>query len=205
VRFQVLEEEMDSLDAMGLAGSDVLLLATGGDHEVLLAEDVNVADDSAKATVEQAKSEILIGDEAALFAGFGGQAQDAGPAKADDAAATTDFEVVLAGIKGEANGDLLAVVEGFAGRFLGSDDQEFDLAKPELTVAGLGVKGKDFFGGLQDSFGDEGGTVGAGFNTAAEQVIEGFGIGPLLPFLIVDRSGMDHRRHLRSKHHLLVR
>jgi hypothetical protein len=89
-------------------------------------------------------------------------------------------------------------VEGFASGFVGGDEEQLDLAESELAVDLLGIERKDIFGSLQDRLGDEGGTVGAGFN-ATEQVVEGLGIGSLATHLVFDAAGTDHGRHLRSK------
>ena len=66
-----LEEQAYGLDAMGLAGPDVLLLAARRHRDAAAAQDLDVADDGAQATVEQAEGEVFIGEEAALLAGLG--------------------------------------------------------------------------------------------------------------------------------------
>jgi hypothetical protein len=199
------EEESDGLGAMGEAGSDVLLLAAGGNLDAGAAEDLDVADEGAQAAVEQAEGEVFVGKEAALLAGLGREAQEASAAEADDATVDTDLEVIVAGVDGETDGDLLTSIEGLAGGFVGGDDEEFDLAESELAVELLGIEGKDFLGGLQNGIRDEGRTVGAGFDAAAEQVIEGFGIGALAAHFVFETARTDHGRHLRSKRDQVVR
>src|SRR5260370_26058860 len=82
---------------------------------------------------------------------------------------------------------------------MGGDDEQLDLTESELAVDMLGVERKDVFGSLQDGIRDEGGTVGAGFNAATEEVVEGLGISALATHLVFDAAGTDHGRHLRSK------
>ena len=53
------------------------------------------------------------------------------------------------------------------------------LPEAELAVELLGVERENVLGGLQDGLRDEEGAVGAGFDAAAEEVIEGFGVGTL--------------------------
>ena len=94
------EEQSDRLRAMGQAGSDVLLLAARRNGNAGTAQDQNVADDGAQATVEQAEGEILVREEPALFAGLGGEAQQASAAEPDDAMMNAHLEVIVAGIEG---------------------------------------------------------------------------------------------------------
>jgi hypothetical protein len=111
----------------------------------------------------------------------------------------------VAGIEGETDGDLLTGVEGLAGRLVGGDDEEFDLAEAELALDLLGIERKDFLGGLQNGIRDEGSEVGAGFDAAAEEVIEGFGIGALAAHFVFETARTDHGRHLRSKRDQVIR
>ena len=67
-----LEEEAHRLDAVGLAGADVLLLTARGDLQAAAAEGGDVADNGADAAVEEAIGEILVGQQTALVAGLGG-------------------------------------------------------------------------------------------------------------------------------------
>jgi hypothetical protein len=194
-----LEEQADGMSAMSKAGADVLLLTARRDLDTGAAQNLNVADDSAQATVEQAVAEIFVGEESALLTGLGSKAEEAGAAQGDDAAAGADLEIVLGSVEGQPHRDLLAIVEGFASGFVGGDDEQLDLAEPELAVDLLGIERKDFFGSLQDGTGDEGGTVGAGFNAATEEVVEGLGIGALATHLVFDAAGTDHGRHLQGK------
>src|SRR5271165_2393967 len=55
IGFEALDVESDGLDAVGLAGANVLLLAAGGDGDVAAAQGVDIADDGDEAAVEQAK------------------------------------------------------------------------------------------------------------------------------------------------------
>src|SRR6516165_11672565 len=119
---------------MGQAGSNVLLLATRGDGNAGAAQDLDVANDGAQTAVEQTEAEILMREESALLASLGGEAQQASAAQADDAAVNAHLEIVVAGIEGQPDGDLLAGVEGLDGRLVSGDDQEPNLTKPELAV-----------------------------------------------------------------------
>jgi len=65
-----LQEQPHRLGAMRLAGSDVLLLAARGHLDAPSAQDLDVAHDGAQATIEQAESEIFVGEEAVLLAGL---------------------------------------------------------------------------------------------------------------------------------------
>jgi hypothetical protein len=199
VRLEALQEQPNRLGAMGLSRSDVLLLATCGHLDAGAVQDLDVADDGAQGTVEQAEGEIFVREQAALLAGLGSQPQQARAAEPNNAATDSDLEIVLAGIESQTDRDLLTVIERLAGRFVGGDDQELDLAESELALDLLGIERKDFLGGLQDSMRDEGRAVGPGFDAATEQVIQGLGIGPLLAHFVFDAAGTDHGRHLRSK------
>ena len=52
IGFLALEEEANGLYAMGLSGTDVLLLAARGDLDAATAQDGDVADQGAEAAVE---------------------------------------------------------------------------------------------------------------------------------------------------------
>jgi hypothetical protein len=72
-----------------------------------------------------------------LVAGLGGEAEDAGAAQALDAMSQADLIDLLGSIKGARDRDLLALLQGLAGGFLGGADQELDLPQAELAI---GVK-----------------------------------------------------------------
>ena len=78
VGLEPLEVEAHGLDAVGLAGADVLLLAAGGDFDLAAAQGLDIADDGADPAVEQAKGEVLVAEQPALLASLGGHAEDAG-------------------------------------------------------------------------------------------------------------------------------
>jgi len=134
-----------------------------------------------------------------LVASLGGQTEDAGAAQALDAMSPADLKIVLRGIEGVADGDLLALLQGLASRFLDDDDQEFDLSEAELTVGVVGFEGVDLFDGVEDRLRDEWGAVGPLFNPASKQAVEGFGIEPSLTELLLEEFGSHHQRHLRSE------
>jgi hypothetical protein len=140
-----------------------------------------------------------VGEQSALLAGLGSKAEEAGAAQGDDATAGADLEIVLTGVEGQAHRDLLAIVEGFAGGFVSRDDKQLNLTESELTVDLLGIERENLFGSLQDRMRDKGGTVGAGFDAATEQVVEGLGVSSLATHFVFDATGTDHERHLRSK------
>ena len=99
VGLEPLEVEAHGLDAVGLAGADVLLLAAGGDLDLAAAQGLDVADDGADAAVEQAKGEVFVAEQAALLAGLGGHAEDATAAQALDAMSEADLKVLRAGVE----------------------------------------------------------------------------------------------------------
>jgi DNA-binding transcriptional LysR family regulator len=92
-----------------------------------------------------------------------------------------------------------------AGRLVRSDDQELDLAESELALNLLGIEGKYFFGGLQNCLRDEGSALGADFDAAAEQVVQGLGVGALPAHFFFETARTNHGKHLRSKPIYLVR
>ena len=77
----------------------------------------------------QAVAEIFVGEESALLTGLGSKAEEAGAAQGDDAAAGADLEIVLGGVEGQPDRDLLAIVESFTSGFVGGDDEQLDLAR----------------------------------------------------------------------------
>jgi len=103
----------------------------------------------------------------------------------------------LAGVEGQPHADLLAIVERFAGRLIGGDDQELDLAEPELALGILGIEGKHFFGGQQDRLRNERGTIGSGFDAASEQVVQSLGIETLYAQLVFESTRTDHKAPLQ--------
>ena len=64
-----------------------------------------------------------MGQEAVLLASLAGHTEEACAAETDNAALAAELEVILAGIEGQGDGDLLTIVEGFAGGFGGCDDE----------------------------------------------------------------------------------
>jgi hypothetical protein len=63
--------------------------------------------------------------------------------------------ILLGGIEGEPDSDLLALLQGLAGGFFGGDDQELDLYEAELAVGVVGVERVVLFDSGQDGLGDE--------------------------------------------------
>src|SRR5215472_18036376 len=141
------EVEAHRLDTGGLAGADVLLLAPGRDRDLATAEGLDIADDSADPAVEQAEGEVLVAEQSALVACLGGEAEDEGAAQALDAMSQADLIVLLGGIEGEPDCDLLAWLQGLAGGFFGGDDQERDLAEAELAIGVVRVERVDLLDG----------------------------------------------------------
>ena len=85
VGLQPLEIKADGLDAVGLPGADILLLAAAGDLDTALPEGIDIADDGPDAAIEQSEGEVLVTEQAVLVAGLGSHAQDARAAQAVDA------------------------------------------------------------------------------------------------------------------------
>src|SRR6266481_6661675 len=199
VGLEPLEVEAYGLNAVGLSGADVPLLTAGGDFDPPLEEGLDIADDGADPAVEQSEGEVLIAEQAALIACFGSEAEDAGAAQALDTVSDAGAMILLSGVEGESDGDLLALLQGLAGGFGGGDDQELDLSQVELAVGVVGVEGIDLLDGLEDGLRDERGAVGALFDPASKQVIERLGIEPSLAELVLEELGPHHERHLRSE------
>ena len=199
VGLQPLEVEADGLDTVGLAGADVLLLAAARDLDTATAEGIDIAHDGADPAIEQAECEVLVAEQAVLVAGLGGHAQDAGTAQAIDAVFHADLEVLLRIIEREPDSNLLALVQGLACGLGGLDDQELDLAEPELVIGLVGVESKYFLDDRQDGLGDEWGAVGSLFDATTEHAVEGLGIEPPLTQLCFEELGSQHECHLRSK------
>jgi len=200
VGFVALEIETNGLNAMGLSGPDVLLLAARGDFDVALAKCLDIANDGADAAIEQSVGEIFVAEQAALIARFGGHAEDAGAAKSFDLEGESRLIIVESGIESESDGDFLTLLDGFAGRLVRGNDEEFDLAEAERIVGIVGRKGEDVFDGLEDSRGDEGRAVGSLFDLAAKETIERFSIETLLAMFFVNEFGSHHGKHLKDNH-----
>src|SRR5262249_21721251 len=109
VGFEALKEEAHRLNPVGLGRSDVLLLAAGGDFDLAAAQGSDLADDRADPTVEQAEGEVLRAEQSSLVACLRRPAEDAGAAQALDAMSQADLIILLAGLEGEPDGDLLAL------------------------------------------------------------------------------------------------
>src|SRR5262249_9247856 len=132
----------------------------------------------------------------ALIARLGSQAEDAGATQALDAMGQADVIILLGGIEGEPDGDLLALLQRLAGGVLGGRDQERDLGAGRLSVVVVRCEGVDLLDGLQDGLGDERRAVGPLFNPATKQVVERLGIEPSLTELLLKELGPHHGRHL---------
>ena len=137
VGLQPLEgKSQQGLDPVGLARANVLLLAGArlGSFDTALPEGIDIADDGADPAIEQTESEVLITEQALLVTSLGRHVQDAGCVQAIDAVFDADLEVLRRIIEREPDGNLLALVQWLACGLGGIDDQELDLAKPELVV-----------------------------------------------------------------------
>ena len=170
VGLEALEVETHSLDPVGLAGADVPLLAAAGDFDLAAAQGLNIAHDGADTAVEQAKRQVLVAEQPALLAGLGSQPQDAGAAQALDAILQAELVILLAGIEGQLDVDLLALFERLAGGLAGRDDQEPDPPEAELVIGVLGADGKNLLDSVQDRLGEEGGAVGSLFDPAPNKL-----------------------------------
>jgi hypothetical protein len=123
-----LEKELHCLDAMGLPGSDVLLLSPRGNDQTFVAEVFDVADDGSGAAVEQPIGEVLVTEQSTLFASLATHPQDPRPAQAGHPLPGTNLQVFASGVEGEHHRDLLALFERLSWGLFGSDDQQLDLA-----------------------------------------------------------------------------
>jgi hypothetical protein len=199
VGLQPLEVEADGLDTVGLAGADVLLLATARDLDTSLPQGIDIAHDGTDPAIEEAEGEVLVTEQAVLVAGLGGHAQDAGTAQAINAVFDADLEVLLRIIEREPDRDLLALVQGLTRRLGGVDDQQLDLAEPELVVGLVRVESKYLLDDRQDGLGDEWGAVGSLFDATTKHAVEGLGVEPALTQLRFEELGSQHECHLRSE------
>src|SRR5262249_27287848 len=107
--------------------------------------------------------------------------------------------ILPGGIEGEADGDLLALVQGLAGGLLGGDDQELDLPEADLAIGIVAIEGVDLLDGLEDGLGDERGAIGPLLDLAAGHAVERLGIEPSLTELLLKELGPHHERHLRGE------
>jgi hypothetical protein len=121
------KEETHRLDAVCLAGADILLLSAAGDFELTTAQGLDVTDDGTHAAVEQTEREVLVAEQSSLVASLSREAEDAGTAQALDSVSQTHLKIVLAGVEGEADGNFLALLQGLASGFLGGHDEKLDL------------------------------------------------------------------------------
>jgi hypothetical protein len=185
-RLQAFEEQPHGLNAMCLAGADVLLLTSGGDDEALATEPGHIPDEGPDAAVEQAVGQIFVAQQAALLAGFDAQPQQASPAERTDPEAGPDFGVLGAGVEGQQDGDFLTFLQRLAGRFVGGHDQQLEASQVELLSGVLQIQGEDLLDGFQDGPRDEGGTVGTVFNLASKETVPRLGIEPSLTQLVLD-------------------
>src|SRR5262249_59476553 len=110
------------------------------------AQGLDVADDGADPAVEQAEREVLVAEQSSLVACLSSQAEDTGAAQALDTMSQADLIILLAGLEGEPDGDLLALLQRFAGGFRGRNDPELDLAEAGLGggLVGGGREGRFF-------------------------------------------------------------
>ena len=199
IGLQPLKVETDGLNTVCLARANVLLLAAAWNFDTSLPEGIDVADDGADPAIEETESKVLVTEQAVLIAGLGGHAQNACAAQAVDAVFDADLEVLHRIIEREPDSHLLALVQWLARGLGGIDDQELDLAEPELVIGIVRIESKDFLDDSQDGLGDEWGAVGSLFNTTTEHTVQGLGVEPALTQLCFEELGSQHECHLRSE------
>jgi hypothetical protein len=176
LRFESLEIEADGLDAVRLSGTDVLLLAAAGHGQSLAAEVLDIADDGAYAAVEEPQGEVLVGEQGALLPGLAAESKDARPAKSLGALLKTHLEIVLAGIQGQQDDRLLALLQGLASGFVRGHGQELDLADAEVGVERFGLQAVNLLGSSENGLGDKGRALGPLFDPSPKELIERFGV-----------------------------
>jgi hypothetical protein len=185
--FLALQPMADGLSLVGDGGADVLLLAAGGDdHAALGFEVLNVAADGAH-VAGQELGEVLLGEQAPLFAGFLGQAGQLVPAQAVGAAGDL---LILAVHEGEHHTELAALGEGFAGALGGAEAIVTELAAFEGRGARLG--NIDLVDGVHDDAGFPRAHARALHDLGEEALVLGLGgeAALLRPFLI--GGSFDH-------------
>jgi hypothetical protein len=148
-----------------------LLLSAVGDFKLATAQGLDITDNRTNPAVKQTKRQVLIAEQPALVASHSGQAEDAAMAQALDAMSQADFVIVLTGIDSELNGDFLALLERFAGRFIGRDHEKFDLSEAELVFGFVGANGEDFLDSRQNCLRDERRIVDTLFDTASKHAV----------------------------------
>ena len=115
------EEKAHGLDAMCLAGADILLLSAAGDFELATAQGLDIADDGTDAAVEQTERQVLVAEQPSLVASLSRQAEDAGATQALDSISQADLKILLAGVEGKPDSDFLALLQRLAGRLASGD------------------------------------------------------------------------------------
>jgi hypothetical protein len=172
VGLETLDLKAYGLNPMGLTRSDIVLLATGGDVQLVAADSLDIANYGTDPTVKQPKRQILVAEQLALFPSFPSDAQDTRAAQTLDSMSEAELKILLSGVKGEPDGDLLTLLQRFTGRLARGDNQEQDLTEAELPVVNLGFDGKDLFESLQNCLGDEGRAIGPLLDATSKHAVE---------------------------------
>ena len=160
VGLETLDVKTYGLNPMGLTRSNILLSATGGDVELAAADGLDVANNDTDPTVKQLKRQVLVAEQPALFASFLSDAQDACATQTFDSMSQAELKILLSGVKGEPDSDLLALLQRLTGGLASGDDQQQDLTEAELPVVNLGIDGKDLFDIRQNCLRHKGRAIG---------------------------------------------
>ena len=189
VGLEALEVESHGLDAVSLAGADVLLLTAAGDVDAALAKGLDIAHDGADAAVEQAEGEVLVAEQAALVAGLGGHAKDAGAAQAVDAMSEADLMSSWAASRVSRTVTFWHWSRGLPAGSVAATTRSLIWPRPSWSVGVVGVEREDLLDGVEDGLGDEGGAVGSLFDPTPEHAVESLGIEPSLTQLCLRGTG----------------
>jgi hypothetical protein len=194
-----LECKADDLSAMREDRSKVVERTAHRDQNVglSLADYLQVARDGSWGDEEDAIGQVFGGEQGSLTKGLLAKVEDSSLAKASWTVFLKQEVVDLAAMKGEANGLLLAVDDGFSGRLVRRDGDKGDL--PWRGLGGLGrEEGKvDFFNDAENSLGLKRGTVKSLLDLGGEASIDGFGIQPLDDLAVSIANA--HRLNLLNK------
>src|SRR5262249_21158728 len=95
------KEEAHGLNAMGLAGPDILLLPTSGHFNFAAAQGLDIADDDSNSAIEETKRQIFMADQATLVASFRREAENTAATQAFDTACHANLKILLTGIESQ--------------------------------------------------------------------------------------------------------
>jgi len=171
-----LQIELHHLHAMAQRPAYIFLLGTEGHSDVLGSQRLQVATDGAQAAVEDAKGQVLGGQQGSLIQGFVGHAHDLPPAQSDRALWPLLGEAVavilLTSIEGQDDRHHLTLGQRLVARLVGRDGGHGQLAG--LDGLRLGKPGEvDFLDQLGEGLGLELGAAQPFLGPHDEDLVQG--------------------------------